>query len=52
MLEELIQIMDFNQENPNIRELIEYLIDQKLSEEVNEVIYELSASCYELGRAE
>ena len=52
ILEELIKILDFEGTNNNIRVTIENIIDTNPTQEQAELIYELSAYAYELGRKE
>jgi len=48
VLEELQKILDYEGKNPQIRELIMELQDEDLTEDQQELIYELCTSVYEM----
>ncbi len=52
MLEELLKILDFKGNNPDLRLCIESLIERDLGEEIEELIYDVASYAYELGQRE
>ena len=52
MLQELLQILNYEGNNIEIQESIEDLMETVLTEEQEELIYTLAAASYELGRQE
>jgi len=52
MLDELIKIMNYDGSNPDIQEYIEELQDTELTEQQEELIFEIAALSYEIGKEE
>jgi hypothetical protein len=52
MLQELLNILDFDGSNTELRLCIETLMDTNLTQDQEELIYDLAAFAYQLGKEE
>ena len=52
MLQELLQILNYENNNIEISDAIEQLMEMDLTPEQEELIYTLASASYELGRDE
>ena len=52
MLDELIKIMNFDGNNPEIQAYIEALQDTDLTEQQEEFVYEIASYAFEIGKYE
>ncbi len=52
MLDELIKIMNYDNNNPEIQSYIEMLQDTEITPQQEEIVYEIATFAFEIGKYE